>query len=552
MGNKRLSAKPSLKDIEDAAAGALTRGDKLHALDLSCAALADPKAGPVAGIVFGQLAREIEFKKFSPGLKAAILAYLGQERVDHAHVHDLWVSMLNVDPAFAPVIGAVAAKTVAADDWPRLEEAMHDVFLTAGLRKIILRNPAYEVFFRNLRRVVLLDLWPAGLLKTKNLPFLCALAEQCFCNEYVYAISPAENAAVETLPRDNAVAVAILGCYRPLYTYDIDPKLSGVAAFRSMAAVQIREPSHEAALAQSIRGEGGIEDKVSQSVRAMYEENPYPRWQSVDLPLKQREEVRGDMLIAGCGTGRTATQAGNVFPNVRIAACDITKRSIAYAMRMAEKFGNTNVAFVQRDIMTLDTMEGAYDFIECSGVLHHMADPVAGWQKLMTRLKPDGIMLICLYSTKAREDIKAVRDYIAQKKIAPTADNIRVLRAEIIDTPDHPLKRILHSHDFYTLSEARDLVFHIQETTYSLLEIREIADRLGLEFVRFKAPDSEAMQAYGLSYPADTGMNNLDNWHEFEQQNPLIFSGMYKMIFKRKGAVVSAAAQSMVQIAHSR
>ncbi|HEU4837887.1 MAG TPA: class I SAM-dependent methyltransferase [Micavibrio sp.] len=544
-------SKPSLNDIQSAAVDALKKGDDVRAFDLACVALNNPQAGRLPAVIFGQASQNLQLYKFNPSVRQAILAYLEQERVDHSYAHNMWTAMLTLDPVFQELMAVVQSRKVTVDDWLRIEPALQDSFLTRGLQKLILRNPTYELFFRNIRKLVLMELWPAGLLKTKNLPFLCALAEQCYSNEYVYALSAEEEKALASLPHDNPVSVAILGCYRPLCDAGIDHRLSAVAAFRSLVRVQVLEPRREAELMEGIRREGAIEDSVSQNVRAMYEENPYPRWQSIDLPLKKREGITGRMLIAGCGTGRTATQMGNVFPNAQIVACDISRRSISYAMRMAEKFGNGHVQFLQQDIMTIDQMEGRFDVVECSGVLHHMADPVAGWEKLLTKLEPDGMMLVCLYSEKAREDVKAVRDYIAGRGMEPTAENIRALRAEILDTPGHPLARILRSRDFYTLSEARDLVFHIQETTYSLPMIRKIVDGLGLEFIRFKNPDNRTPRLYAARYPDDPDMNDLDHWHEFEQDHPLTFSGMYKMIFKKKGAKVSEAAQSMIQVAYS-
>jgi SAM-dependent methyltransferase len=545
-----MSAKPSLNDISNAAVAALKQGENVKAFDLACHALKDPRAGHLPRIVLSESVKSLKLLKFEPSVRNAILSYLDHDRVDHNKMVKSWLAMLGLDPMFKDFLDVVQSRQVSIEDWQKMEPALHDPFMTEGLRKLMVMNLVQEIFFRNVRKLSLLELWPKGLLKTRNLNFLCALAEQCFLNEFMYFAGEDEKKALAELPRDNPIAVAILGCYEPLHKHEINPKLSGVAAFRNMVNVHILEPRREAELAAEINSIGVIDDAVSKNVQAMYEENPYPRWRSLDLPLKNRPEVTGTMLIAGCGTGRTTTQIGNIFPNVELTACDISRRSIAYAMRMAEKFGNEGVTFEHRDIMTLDTMEKTFDFVECSGVLHHMADPVAGWKKLITRMKPDGIMLACLYSTKAREDVKAVRDYIAERGLEPTAENIKMLRAEIIDQKDHPLKRITRSRDFYTLSEARDLVFHIQETTYTLPELKKIIDDLGLEFYRFKMPDLKTEKLYREKFPDDPNMKNLDNWHEFENARPETFAGMYKMIFTKKGAAPNHAALSMVKVAY--
>lgn len=542
-----MSAKIDINEYNKAAFTAVKEQRFADACRFAATALKDSRAGHLPRLLFAQSIRYVTLVDYDPLIRSAIMAYLDYDGVDHNHVVLLWLSMMAVDPVFKDCIACVESRTVDLAAWQKIETALNDPFITEGLRKLLIRNPAYEVFFRNLRKMALLELWPKGLLKTKHLNFLCALAEQCFVNEFLYDVTDEERAALAELPRDNAIAVSILGCYVPLSEEAINPKLSAVAAFRNMIAMHIHTVRREKELQEQIpRAE--IRNAVSQNVQAMYEENPYPRWRSIDIALAPKPEVTGTMLIAGCGTGCTATQMGHMFPNVEITACDITLRSIAYAMRMAEEFGNKGVHFEHRDIMDLDSMEKTFDFVECSGVLHHMADPAAGWRKLVSRLEPDGLMLVCLYSTKAREHVKAVRDYIAEKNIPPTPENIRKLRAEIIDTKGHPLENITRFRDFYTLSETRDLVFHIQETTYSIPEIRKIADDIGLEIYRLRIVDKSVEKSYRQTYPDDAQMSNLDNWHAFEQAHPLTFAGMYKIIFKKKGAVPGEKALSMLNI----
>ena len=42
-------------------------------------------------------------------------------------------------------------------------------------------------------------------------------------------------------------------------------------------------------------------------------------------------------------------------------------------------------------------------------MLHHLADPFAGWSKLLGCCKPGGVMRLGLYSALARADIVAGR-----------------------------------------------------------------------------------------------------------------------------------------------
>lgn len=126
-----------------------------------------------------------------------------------------FVTMLEFDPRDC-VIKSVAAENNGAAQWAKVEAALRRLIIE-GLRKLIVPDIALEKFFQNVRRYLLLELWPKGSLKTKDLTYICALAEQCFLNEYVYTAGEDEKTALSALPLDNPVAAAIAACYMPLH-----------------------------------------------------------------------------------------------------------------------------------------------------------------------------------------------------------------------------------------------------------------------------------------------------------------------------------------------
>ena len=107
-------------------------------------------------------------------------------------------------------------------------------------------------------------------------------------------------------------------------------------------------------------------------------------------------------LVAGCGTGKVPISIALARDNVQVVAQDLSRRSLAYGVRMARKLGADNVRFVHDDILASRRLEQIFDVIECTGVLHHMKDPVQGWRVLTDILRPEGLMRIALYSEIAR------------------------------------------------------------------------------------------------------------------------------------------------------
>ena len=81
---------------------------------------------------------------------------------------------------------------------------------------------------------------------------------------------------------------------------------------------------------------------------------------------------------------------------------------------------------LSRSILNLPALNDHFDVIECSGVLHHMADPKLGWSLVCDRLRSGGLMKIGLYSALARINISTIRKEISESGIEPNKQNMRV------------------------------------------------------------------------------------------------------------------------------
>lgn len=419
-------------------------------------------------------------------------------------------------------------------------------------------NGALERLFTLIRRE-LLAADDAHELISGALAFCVALANQAFLTDYAWQCSDDEERRVAQLLADvsqsavDAATLVRIACYRPLHEL---PNAGALAdrqwpdEIEPLIRVQIREPLVELDLRAQIPSLTAVTDAVSRRVRAQYEEHPYPRWvraetmTSVFLPSFIAElggKVTAndvtfrspDVLIAGCGTGQQVVTAASRYRNAKIVAIDISRASLAHAQRRSQLLGIENVRFVQADILELGALEHRFHVIESSGVLHHLADPVAGWRMLNRLLRPGGLMNIGLYSELGRRSIVAAQSWVAERGYEPSADHIRRCRAEILALPpEDPLAALRDSIDFYNLSACRDLLFHAQEHRFTLAQIRIVLDSLGLNFLRFDVPNASG---YRLRFPDDPAMTSLDNWEAYERENPATFSGMYQFWLQKNG-----------------
>lgn len=432
------------------------------------------------------------------------------------------------------------------------------------LKKTVVEDHIAEVFFTRLRKalaIILATQTKGDKFCRKMTPITCAIAHQCFWNEYVWQTTEEEeqfllditdqlkNERSSNVTSKNVIFLALLACYGSLGKYKIPEKLlkdsANIEGISELIQIHILEPGKERELSKSIPSFSGIKDEVSQKVKQQYEENPYPRWTGTflappipfinylrqdiapNIPSDLQNIAYPEVLIAGCGTGRQPLTCAMTYLHSSVTAIDLSMASLAYAKRKALELGINNIQFMQGDILEIHNLERKFDIIECTGVLHHMDDPGEGFRRLTALLKPAGFMRIGLYSELARQNVVAARNFINDNGFASTLEEIRKCRQALFALPDDNVaKQVTIGKDFYSTSTVRDLIFHIQEHRFTLLEISELLKEQKLEFLGFTL--SMALKnAYISEHSDDPTATSLPKWHEYETAHPIIFGGMY-------------------------
>ena len=181
---------------------------------------------------------------------------------------------------------------------------------------------------------------------------------------------------------------------------------------------------------------------------------------------------------------------------------------------------------MQADILNLRKLDQKFDLIECAGVLHHMENPMVGWKILTERLKPGGLMKIGLYSDLARQHVVRVRQEIIQRGVNPTRSEMIAFRGNLIDSTEPHHRKLFLAPDFYSLSELRDLLFHVEEHRFTITQIGEFIEELDLAFCGFD--NQNILRKFRSVYKDKNAIYDLGKWNDYEQQNPDIFFGMYQ------------------------
>lgn len=493
----------------------------------------------------------VALKKVNPNLKGVLTECLETDEVPFPRFGKTWCSIATDDKRVAAIYKLRKHKNYSTfkkgmDSFPTLDGLM-DQFFLLGFGKFIVPDRDFERWCTFLRRYIL-EAVSEGKTIFSDADYLdfmtCALSKYCAFTDYIFSISENENVMLDTLREKiedgsstSLSDLACLGCYIPLYSLknaqEIERGLEGGDHVSQIPKSQIADYFTQQEIKKDIPVLGKIEDNVSLGVQAQYEEFPYPRWEFAVRDIYNSEieghlkDAKAKILVAGCGTGQEAMQFAYAFPDAEITAVDLSSTSLAYAIFKARQLGIENIKFMQADILNLGEIETRFDFITSSGVLHHMDDPKHAWSILKGLLKPDGLMRVALYSRQARWAVNDARKVIEEKNLGTDAFTIQAFRDNITEHLKHrSIENLTSFYDYYSLSECRDLMFHVQEHQFDLLQINDILDEFDMEFLKFHISEQE-IQRYVKRNADDPDAKDLVKWAEWEDNNQNLFVAMY-------------------------
>ena len=475
--------------------------------------------------------------------------------VSPADVAPAILSLLKHDPILIAMLREPSGQLDLTAHLNRISKLEQLPLLQKLMRLCPLPDLALERVFTGIRSVLL-----EHVCLLADTPFLesfqSTLSLQCFLNEYVYFETERDTENVASLLRrieqslaagkePGVAEVLCLSSFRPLHRYRWSENLSSLEKLPEVRERLVAQPLSEQRLARDIRALGPISNDVSIKVKRQYEENPYPRWAQLGVrqsKLPVDEYLKGQgirhhslrdqaltsprILVAGCGTGQHALQVALRHPESQILAVDLSRASLSYAQRQANRLGVTGLEFMQGDILDLAKLGEHFDIIESIGVLHHMDDPSVGWAVLTELLGPSGLMKIGLYSELARKDIVTIREEIAALGLQGCETEIRDFRHHIAQSTKSHHKQLTMSKDFFSLSELRDAIFHIQEHRFTIPQLVQCLENLKLQFCGFTP--SELNHELDLYYNGQADRYSLNAWHQFEMDHPDTFRGMYQ------------------------
>lgn len=257
-------------------------------------------------------------------------------------------------------------------------------------------------------------------------------------------------------------------------------------------------------------------------VRTQYEAYPYPQRNPADERKRLVAGSPSDLdevnhyvftgrrdwrrpfraLVAGGGTGDGAILLAQRMAERGIAGevvyLDLSAASRRIAEARAAMRGLANLRFLTGSLLDApevlaEAAPGPFDYVDCCGVLHHLADPAGGLRALHRVLAPEGGMGLMLYGALGRTGVYHVQELL--RRVAPpgepAAERLAATRRLLKELPPtNWLKRNPFVGDHLDGSDAGlyDLLLHSRDRAYTVPEIADLCADAGLRIAAFIEP----------------------------------------------------------------
>lgn len=190
-----------------------------------------------------------------------------------------------------------------------------------------------------------------------------------------------------------------------------------------------------------------------------------------------------DILIAGCGTFQAAVFA---FMNraAKVVAIDVSQSALNHQQYLKDRHGLDNLELRLLPIEEVATLQKDFDLIVSTGVLHHMADPLAGLKALGGCLRTDGVLGVMLYAKYGRIGVDMLESAFRDLGLAQDEASVQLVKEAVMVLPaDHPVRPYLrNARDLMSDGALVDTFLHSRQRSYTVEECLDLVTSAGLAF----------------------------------------------------------------------
>jgi SAM-dependent methyltransferase len=231
---------------------------------------------------------------------------------------------------------------------------------------------------------------------------------------------------------------------------------------------------------------------------------------------------RPRILVVGCGTFQPYVMV-LANPSADILATDISETSLKIARNRNRLHGINNVKFQVLDLNQPETYPTEkFDYIECYGVLMHLADPQKTLTALANRLTDNGILRIMVYPAFSRRRIFQIQRLARLLGLhQENRSHPAMLRKIMLSLPtDHPLRKTFITYrDSENDAGIVDGFLHVANRAFTGHQLGSLIANAGLKpsfyFHRpWGQPEEMAKSLHLQNHSQSFMLHYLDLWQE--------------------------------------
>jgi SAM-dependent methyltransferase len=197
----------------------------------------------------------------------------------------------------------------------------------------------------------------------------------------------------------------------------------------------------------------------------------------------RRIPERPSIWVAGCGTNQAVITA-LAFPRATVLGSDVSQASLDVAARSMAELAIGNLALRAESINEAQYF-AQFDYVICTGVIHHNANPEETLARLARSLRPQGVLQLMVYNKFHRVLSSSVQKAIRvlSGDLDPGSDRERELAEALVQQFEPPgrMGEFLAGLRASRPEEIADSLMQPVEHSYTIEGLHRLAEAAGLQ-----------------------------------------------------------------------
>ena len=189
------------------------------------------------------------------------------------------------------------------------------------------------------------------------------------------------------------------------------------------------------------------------------------------------------ILVVGCGPNQAANIAYR-NPKAQVLGVDVSAAALNHELLLKGKYALDNLDVQAIAIDRLDELDQEFDLIVATGVVHHLADPVAALAQISRRLAPHGVLCVMVYGRYFRAGVYMLQELFRRIGLTQSPEDVAVVRQTLTHIqPDHLVRNYMRAvQDLGSDAGIVDTFLHTSDQAFTVEGCLDLVEQAGLRF----------------------------------------------------------------------